>query len=289
MAAATLELLRIRQWVKNGFVLAPLFFSSEFVNFVSAMRAASAVVVFCLMSSAVYIFNDWCDIDSDRQHVKKAQRPLPSGQVPVPLAVTIMSALILTAALIIYLTNLPISFAETVAIYLAINFAYSLGVKHVSIVELFFVASGFVLRLIGGAQAIRITLSPWIIIATGTLALLITAGKRRGDIAQGSDKAQTRKSLATYNLTFLDSMLTALTGSTIVIYLLFCVSDYAVGRFGAIVLITSVPVALGLLRYLQLIMVQGHGESPTDLVLSDRGMLAILGVFGAVFAYLIYF
>jgi 4-hydroxybenzoate polyprenyltransferase len=289
MAAATLELLRIRQWVKNGFVLAPLFFSSELINFGSVMRATSAFVVFCLISSAVYIFNDWCDIESDRQHVKKARRPLPSGRVPVSLALTVMVALILTAVMIIYLTNLPISFTETVAIYLAINLAYSLGVKHVSIVELFLIASGFVIRLIGGGQAIQITLSPWIIIATGMLALLMIVGKRRGDIAQENDTLQTRKSLATYNLTFLDSMLTSMTGGTIVVYLLFCVSDYAVGRFGASVLITSVPVALGLLRYLQLIMVQGHGESPTDLVLGDRGMLAILGVFGAAFAYLIYF
>jgi decaprenyl-phosphate phosphoribosyltransferase len=157
------------------------------------------------------------------------------------------------------------------------------------IVELFFVASGFVIRLIGGAQAIQITLSPWIIIATGMLALLMTAGKRRGDIAQENDESRTRKSLATYNLAFLDSMLTAMTGGTIVVYLLFCVSDYAVERFGARVLITSVPVALGLLRYVQLIIVQGHGESPTDLLLGDRGLLAIVGVFGAAFAYLIYF
>ena len=98
-----------------------------------------------------------------------------------------------------------------------------------------------------------------------------------------------RKSLASYNLAFLDSTLTALTGGTVVVYLLFCVSDYAVARFGAGVLITSVPVALGLLRYLQLIMVHGQGESPTDLVLGDLGMLAILAVFGAAFAYLIYF
>ena len=156
-------------------------------------------------------------------------------------------------------------------------------------VELFFVASGFVIRLIGGAYAIQIALSPWIIIATGMLALLMVAGKRRGDIAQENDELQKRKSLANYNVAFLDSMLTAMTGGTIVVYLLFCVSDYAVVRFSAGVLITSVPVALGLLRYLQLIIVHGQGESPTDLVLGDRGMLAILAAFGVAFAYLIYF
>jgi decaprenyl-phosphate phosphoribosyltransferase len=189
---------------------------------------------------------------------------------------------------IIYLTHLAKGFFFATVVYLAINFGYSLGIKHLSVVELFFVASGFVIRLIGGAYAVQIVLSPWIIIATGMLALLMAAGKRRGDIAQNNDESSQRKSLTSYTLGFLDSTLTALTGGTIVVYLLFCVSEYAVARFGAGVLITSLPVALGLLRYLQLIMVHGHGESPTDLVLGDRGMLAILAIFCAAFAYLIY-
>jgi 4-hydroxybenzoate polyprenyltransferase len=289
MVKALAELLRVRQWVKNGFVLAPLFFGAQFANPTAVSRAAIAVVIFCLISSAVYIFNDWCDIELDRYHVKKAQRPLPSGRVTVPLALAIMAALIITAVVILYFTRLPKAFAETVAIYVAINILYSLGLKHVSIVELFLVASGFVIRLIGGAYAIQIWISPWIIIATGMLSLLVAAGKRRGDIAQENDESRKRKSLADYNIAFLDSMLAAMTGGTIVVYLLFCVSDYAVGRFGEGVIITSIPVALGLLRYLQLIIVQGHGESPTDLVLGDSGMLAILAAFGVAFAILIYF
>jgi len=289
MIKATLELLRVRQWVKNGFVLAPLFFGSEIVNVVSVTRAASAFVIFCLMSSAVYIFNDWRDMDADRQHAKKARRPLASGRVPVQVALAVMAALIIIAAVIFFLAHLPKGFAVAAGAYLAINVGYSLGIKHLSVIELFFVASGFVIRLIGGASAVQITLSPWIIIATGMLALLMATGKRRGDIAQNNDGSSQRRSLASYTLGFLDSTLAALIGGTIVVYLLFCVSDYAVARFGDGVLITSVLVALGLLRYLQLIMVHGHGESPTDLVLGDPGVLAILAVFGAVFAYLIYF
>jgi 4-hydroxybenzoate polyprenyltransferase len=259
------------------------------LNVISVTRAASAFVIFCLMSSAVYIFNDWRDMRADQNHAKKACRPLPSGRVPVPIALAVMVALIIVAVATIYLTHMPKGFVVATATYLATNLGYSLGIKHVSVVELFFVASGFVIRLIGGAYALHIELSPWIIIATGMLALLMATGKRRGDIAQDNDESSQRKSLASYTLGFLDSTLSALTGGTIVVYLLFCVSDYAVARFGAEVLITSVPVALGLLRYLQLIIVHGHGESPTDLVLGDRGMLAILAVFGATFAYLIYF
>jgi decaprenyl-phosphate phosphoribosyltransferase len=289
MLNAILELLRTRQWVKNVFVLAPLFFGSEATNVTPIADAAIAFIVFCLASSSVYIFNDWCDIDADRQHEIKKSRPLASGRVRVPVALALMVSLICIAAAIIYFTKLPRGFAVVVAIYLATNVVYSVGAKRLSVVELFFVASGFVTRLIAGALALQIALSPWIIIATAMLALLMAAGKRRGDLAQQSDAMYKREALASYNLAFLDSVLTALTGGTIVVYLLFCVSDYAVARFSAAVLITSVPVTLGLLRYLQLIVVRGKGDAPTDLVLGDPGILAILGVFGATFAYLIYF
>jgi 4-hydroxybenzoate polyprenyltransferase len=282
-------LLRVRQWVKNGFVLAPLFFSSEMTNAAAVGRAASAFVVFCLVSSAVYIFNDWRDIESDRRHAKKALRPLASGHVPITVALALMAALLAAAAAMIDFAHLPRSFAITVAVYLAINAGYSLGIKHVPVIELLFVASGFLIRLVGGGYAVPIELSPWIIIATGMLALLISIGKRRADIAQDNDPARERKSLEGYNIGFLDACLSALSGSTIVVYLLFCVSDYAIQRFGANVLITSVPVLVGLLRYLQLIMVHGRGESPTDLVLTDGCMLAILAFFGLIFTYLIYF
>src|SRR5262245_8418762 len=171
------------------------------------------------MSSAVYIFNDWRDMGADRQHAKKARRPLPSGRVPVPVALAVMAALVVIAVATIYLTHLPKGFAVATAAYLAINLGYSLGIKHLSVVELFFVASGFVIRLIGGAYAVQIELSPWITIATGMLALLMATGKRRGDIAQDNEVSSQRKSLDNYTLGFLDSTLTALTGGTIVVYL----------------------------------------------------------------------
>src|SRR5262249_6432818 len=126
-------------------------------------------------------------------------------------------------------------------------------------------------------------------IATATLALLITVGKRRGDIAQQYDLDGRRKPLTRYNLAYLDSMVGALTGATLVVYLLFCVSDYAVARFRSFVVFTAIPVALGLMRYSQLIMVKGRGESPTDLVIRDPGMIAVLIVFILMFAIFIYF
>ncbi len=285
---ALLELIRIRQWVKNGFVLAPLFFGKDLLHRDAVLHALMAMAVFCLASSAVYIFNDWRDIEADRVHALKKSRPLASGRIGVPAALALMLALLAGCAALIWLSAMPPRFWIIVGLYLAVNLGYSLGLKHVTVVELLLVSSGFVLRLLAGGIALAVTLSPWIIIATGTIALLITTGKRRGDIARQNDVSQARKSLAGYNLAYLDGVLAALTGATFVVFLLFCASDYAVARYGANVLITAVPVAAGLMRYLQLIIVYGDGASPSDLVMRDKGLLASVVVFIAIFGVLIY-
>jgi decaprenyl-phosphate phosphoribosyltransferase len=283
------ELLRVRQWVKNGFVLAPLFFGSELLNTSALLHSAAAFAIFCLISSAVYIFNDWRDIEADRRHLKKRARPLATGAISIGTAGWLLVALVALAAAVGLLSDLPKAFYITLAAYVAINVGYSLGLKHVALVELFLVASGFVLRLLAGSFHVQMQLSPWIIIATGMIALQLAVGKRRGDIAQQNDVGTDRKSLLDYNVAYLDAVLAALTGGTLVVYLLFCVSDYAVNRFGPLILMTSVPVALGLFRYLQLIIVREKGESPTDLVLGDAGMLLVLAVFVLMFGGLIYF
>jgi 4-hydroxybenzoate polyprenyltransferase len=283
-----LELMRPRQWIKNGFVLAPLFFGADLLHRAQVLHALTAMVAFCLASSAVYIFNDWRDMDADRVHAKKKKRPLASGRISPAAALIAMLALLAGAAAVIFLGGLPPSFGLIIVTYLAINLGYSLGLKQLAVVELFLVSSGFILRLLGGGVALSVVLSPWIVVATGTVALLLATGKRRGDIARRNDAQGARKSLAGYNLPFLDSVLSALAGATLVVYLLFCVSDYAVGRYGAHVLVTAVPVAIGLMRYLQLIIVYEDGDSPSDLVLRDRGLFATILVFIAIFGVMIY-
>lgn len=288
LLGALLELLRPRQWVKNGFVLTPVFFSAGFINKSSTLHALAAFVTFCMISSAVYIFNDWRDIDADRAHAKKKARPLPSGRVSIPVALMTAVALLAVALGLAWGASLQPSFFSIIAIYLSINFCYSLGLKQVAVLELFLVSSGLVLRLIAGAIAIQIKLSPWILLATVAIALLITTGKRRSDIARDNDAQMKRKSLNGYTLGYLDAVLAALVGATLVIYLLFSVSDYAVARYGEFVLLTAIPVAMGLLRYLQLVLVYGDGDAPTDLVTADKGLIAIVFVFVAIFATLIY-
>jgi decaprenyl-phosphate phosphoribosyltransferase len=285
---ALLQLLRVRQWVKNGFVLAPLFFGSVLLDRDLLTRAAMAFVLFCFVSSMVYIINDWRDRQADSLHVKKRYRPLASGAISTRTAFIALVILAALTAGLGFASTLPKSFFVMLAIYVVVNLGYSLGLKHVSLVELFLVASGFVVRLLAGAFAIQIYISQWILIATAMIALVLTVGKRRDDIAQQYDAEGGRKSLEQYNLAYLDLVLASLTGGTLVVYMLFCASDYAVERFGSAVLVTAIPVAFGLLRYLQLVTVKGKGASPTDLVLEDPGLIASLGVFVAIFAVLIY-
>lgn len=281
-------LLRIRQWVKNGFVLAPLFFGSALLNRQMLISAGEAFILFCIVSSIVYIINDWRDREDDRLHVKKSQRPLASGAISGRTAVLTLGALGVLAVGIALTSALPRNFFLALAAYVVINLAYSLGLKHVAIVELFLVASGFVLRLLAGAFAIQIFMSQWILIATAMIALVLTVGKRRGDIAQQYDTENRRRSLEQYNVAYLDLVLASLTGGTLVVYMLFCASDYAIERFGHLVLATAIPVAFGLLRYLQLVTVKGQGAAPTDLMLEDPGLIASVVVFIAIFAALIY-
>jgi decaprenyl-phosphate phosphoribosyltransferase len=285
---AIVDLLRARQWIKNIFVLAPLFFSSELFDKSALLRAGVVFVIFCLLSSAVYILNDWCDLDADRQHSKKKLRALPSGKISLLTAFLILGALITTVLVLVLMTGLSAKMAVVLGVYIGLNVSYSLGLKQVSVVELFIVASGFVLRLLAGGVALEIELSPWIILATGLLAMLIVIGKRRGDIAQGNDLRMSRKVLAAYNLVYLDAMLATFSGGTIVAYLLFCVSDYAVGRFGPNVMLTAVPVAIGIMRYVQLVMVEAGGDSPTDMLIYDRSIVLIVVIFLLMFGFLIY-
>ena len=283
-----LELMRPRQWIKNGFVLAPLFFGADMLHGAAVMRALTATVIFCLVSSAVYIFNDWRDIQADRLHASKKGRPLAAGRISVPAALAAMAALLVTAATLVLFAGFPQQFGLIVGLYLLLNLLYSLGLKQVAVIELFFVSSGFILRLLGGGIVLPVILSPWIVISTGTVALLLAAGKRRADIARSNDSEYGRQSLASYSLPYLDAVLAGLAGATLVVYLLFCVSDYAVGRYGSIVLVTAIPVAVGLMRYLQLIIVYEDGDSPSDLVLRDRALSAVILIFVAIFGVLIY-
>ncbi len=282
-----IRLLRPQQWLKNIFVLASLFFGGHMFSGHSAIMAFVTFVLFCLVSSAVYIFNDICDRDADKQHAKKRTRPLASGAIAMPVAIGVMAALIALAGIIFYASAAPWRLGLVLAIYIGINLIYSLGAKHVPLVELFMVASGFVLRLIAGGVAIDAPLTSWILVCTGLVSLLMVTGKRRADLLQDNDPTRSRRALLHYTVPFLDNIIVVLSSATLVTYLLFCVG-YGKDRFGDYVELTAVFVALGIFRFMQIVIVEKGGDAPTALVARDRVMQFTLASWAVVFFALIY-
>jgi 4-hydroxybenzoate polyprenyltransferase len=286
MLRALLRLARPRQWVKNAFVAAPLFFSPWAMNAANLAAVAAAVAVFCLLSSAVYVVNDWCDREADRLHPEKRGRPLASGAVSSAAAAVFAGALL--AAAIALATPLPARFAGVAALYLALNLAYSLGLKRISILDVLIVAAGFVLRVDAGALAIGVAPSVWIVLATGLLALFLALAKRRDDLVRDVGEGH-RPSLAGYNLRFVDAALAVVLGALLVCYLIYTADAETVRRFGTDRLWLTAPfVVAGVLRYLQITLVEERSGSPTDAALSDRFLLATVAGWIATFALLIY-
>jgi decaprenyl-phosphate phosphoribosyltransferase len=268
-----IRLMRPKQWTKNLFVLAPLIFSFRLTDVASLESAVLAMVLFCLCASIIYIVNDVRDMVVDRLHVWKKKRPLASGDVSRQQALA-FAALLMTAIIGIGLTShFDRLFWLFFALYAVLGLFYSFGLKQVTLLELFVVASGYVLRLLAGCAALKETPSPWILAATGTVALLIVAGKRRAEIAENHDPAKLRRSLRDYNVNFLDSAITMLAATTVVTYLLFTTSDYAIERFQSpYFVVTSVFVLYGVLRYMQLVKVMTGADDPTSLVLTDLNL-----------------
>ena len=288
LVRSLLELMRPHQWIKNLVVLAPLFFSKNLTEPGKILDALSVFLLFCLLSGLVYVFNDIRDVAADRKHKKKRLRPLASGAVSSAMAWGLLAALA-GAILVGFLVLVPPSAALSIVflLYLAANLAYTMGVKHVSIFELFFVASGYVLRLLAGGFAIGIELSGWILVCTALGALLLVVGKRRADMTQLNDPQSARRVLQTYSVPFLDSLMVLLGASTLLTYLMFCVSEYGLLRYGSLVPLTAIFVAIGLFRFLQLVMMEGGGDSPSELFIKDKVIsVAFLSWIGTFFLLL---
>lgn len=278
-----LALIRVPDWTKNLFVLAPLFFSDSFTDGAQVGRAIAAFAAFCLVASTVYVINDWCDRREDAAHPTKRTRPIASGQVSGRQALLLGGVLLAGAAAIGLAAALPPAFWIVLGAYLLMNVAYSTALRHVDLVDIAIVAAGFVLRVLAGCEAISIPASPWIILSTGLLALLLALGKRRVDLSmEGTGE---RGSLAGYTVEFIDIALAALAASVIAFYALFTLSDYTLEKFGTGDLyLTTFFVALGVLRYLQVVIGYQRKVSPTSIALGDRPMQAIVACWLASFA-----
>lgn len=290
--SAVVQLLRPLQWVKNGFVFLPIFFDRHFFQAEYWWPALTAFFAFSFAASPVYCFNDIRDAAFDRHHPVKKNRPIASGQVTPTAGYWLCAAcLMVSGVLLAFLPEAVIGKTGGVLLaYLGLNLAYCLWLKHYAIVDVFIIATGFVLRLFAGAFAARVPLSHWIVLMTFLLALFLAFAKRRDDVATYERSGiPTRKNLNRYNLAFMNQSLSVIAAVTLVAYVLYCVSPDVMARIGSEHLyLTSVFVLAGIIRYLQLAIVDLRSGSPTKVLLHDRFIQGCVALWGISFLLLLY-
>ncbi len=285
-APPAIALMRPHQWVKNAFVAAPLFFTPSALHGAAVLAVLLGMLSFCALSSAVYILNDLMDREADRLHPDKRHRPLAAGTVSVPLALAMMAALVLGGLGLAF--ALAPRFAGIALIYLFVNALYSLKLKQVSIVDVMLVALGFVLRVYGGAELIGVLPSVWIIVCTGLLALFLALAKRRDDLVKDLD-TEHRSALRGYTKPFIDTSITAVLAGLLVSYLIYTTDPAVMSRIGSPHLYLTTPfVIAGVLRYLQITLVEERSGSPTTLAMTDRFLILTVLGWVVTFAALIY-
>jgi 4-hydroxybenzoate polyprenyltransferase len=264
-----IKALRPHQWIKNLFVLAALIFSKHVFDPDYVLRAFWAFVSYCLISSAVYLFNDIRDRKSDRNHPEKRHRPIASGALGVSTAFTMAMVLALIALWLAF--GIQLYFGFILVIYMLFNIAYSLGLKNVVILDVMIIASGFLLRAIGGALAIEVAISSWFILCTMLLALFLGFVKRRQELTLLENQAdQHRQSLKDYSAPFLDQVIAVVTSGSLLSYALYTMSPDVTEKLGAPYLSLTIPfVIYGLLRYLYLVYNKGQGGDTATTLLRD--------------------
>jgi 4-hydroxybenzoate polyprenyltransferase len=286
MLKALIKAMRPRQWTKNGFIFFGLIFDKQLFILEPFLRTLAGFALFCLISSAVYLFNDIADVEADRIHPEKKFRPIASGELPVNMAITAALLLTVIALSLGYLLS-PV-FALILTVYLATNLLYSRWLKHVAILDVLIISSGFVLRVAAGVALITVErFSPWLYMITVLFSLYIGLGKRRAEMNLLADEASAhRKVFEGYTIPLLDQFITIVSGMTIVAYSLYTFSAPNLPENHAMML--TIPfVVYGIFRYLQLIQVGHAAGSPDEVALKDRPlqvtmllwMLTVIAIF----------
>lgn len=269
-----LRLLRLQQWLKNLFLFAPLIFSKHLFDMRYFLTELSACVAFCFVSSSVYILNDLSDREADRLHPTKRNRPLAAGTISVRNAIILCFVLFGGAAAIASRLNGWV--ALVLGLYLSLNIAYSLSLKKVILLDVFIIAAGFMLRVLAGVLAIRVEISPWLVLCTLFVSVFLAISKRRAEffIGTATDSFSTRPVVREYDVTFVDQMMTVAASGVGISYALYTVADRTVTIFGTENLIfTTVFVLFGIFRYLFLIRKHRTEDNPTQVLLSDPAIL----------------
>jgi len=279
--------LRPKQWIKNVLVFAAPVAAGLFNNRDTDLHALGAFGCFCAAASATYLLNDALDIESDRRHPVKKNRPIAAGIVPVGLAFVL--AIVLLAVAISGAFLIRRDFGFTILAYLALTTVYSLWLKHMPILDIVAVAAGFVLRAIGGATATGLPISEWFFIVTSFGALFMVTGKRAGERAElGEEAATIRPALAAYTPQYLNYLKAVFSAGTLITYCLWAFASAQESTNGSVLFqLSIVPFAIAILRY-ALLLEQGKGAEPENLVLSDRTLLAAGAIWAIIYACAVY-
>jgi 4-hydroxybenzoate polyprenyltransferase len=286
--SALAEALRPAQWVKNGFVFAALIFSQNLFVWERTERVALAALLFSLVASAFYLVNDVLDAKEDQRHPSKSFRPIACGRLSARVAIT--TALCLAVGGLTAAWFLDHAFFLVLAFYAALSGLYSSFLKHVILLDVFVIAGGFVCRVVAGGVVIHVEISPWLIVCTTMLALFLALTKRRHELVSlGAEAGNHRASLARYTPYFLDQLIGIVTASTLMSYSLYTLSADAMAKFPGKRLELTIPfVLLGIFRYLYLVHQASEGGNPTRLLLTDRVLVAIVLLWVASVAAIIY-
>jgi 4-hydroxybenzoate polyprenyltransferase len=284
-----LRSMRPKQWTKNIILFAPLIFSQNITNKQLAISSLISFMVFCLLSGSVYILNDLIDIKQDKVHPLKSKRPLASGRLrPIYAVITLL--VLMGLSVYISLNYLNYLFIIVAGSYLILQIAYSTILKHIVIIDVFSIAAGFLLRVLAGAEAIEVTFSTWLFFCTILLALFLALSKRRHEIILLDEKAiNHRKILFEYSADLLDQMISIVTTTTLIAYILYTISPETVNKFGTDNLKYTVPFVLyGIFRYLYLMHQKNEGGSPERVLLNDKPILITVILYCLTACYILY-
>lgn len=274
LAKGLIRSLRPEQWIKNFVVFAALVFSKNFANVEMIETTLLLFALFCLVSSAAYLFNDVIDYEKDRHHPRKSKRPIASGQLPRGIALA-AAVVMLVVALAAARVSMNLATLLILVAYAVVNIFYSLILKNVVILDVMTIAAGFVLRAVGGGIAIDVPISSWLVVCTVLLALFLGFGKRRHELQSLNDMAvEHRNSLEHYSTYFLDQMISVVTASVVVAYTFYTLSPEVEQKLGVKHFEISVPFVLyGIFRYLYLIHKKEKGGSPSHILLTDLPLM----------------
>lgn len=279
-----IELMRPKQWIKNFFVFGAIIFSRKFTDISSIITVILTFLSFCLVSSTVYIMNDIIDLEQDKIHPKKKNRPLASGRVSKNNAIYLLFVLLILSMIIGFFINKYLLLI--LALYFLNNILYSFKVKHVVLLDVMSIAIGFILRVVAGGVVINVDLSVWIILCTLFISLFLGFEKRKNELKSlEKDATKHRKILDEYSIEFLNDISNIVCGATIIFYSLYTFFAYK----HKYMTITNIYVIYGLFRYKYLTEIKDEGGSPTETVLTDKGIIVDVILWGITSALILIF